>query len=109
MLIVSGVHVNGVPASRLVDTGAVSTTLLRKVWDTLNTERKRLLPLNLTCNLVDDQGAPLKLDGSAEVELCRRFPVSVLIVESLTIDLILGGDFLKQHKCSVELGENYLV
>ena len=103
------VHVNGVPASWLVDTGAASTILSKKIWDTLNTERKRLAPL--TCNLVDAQGTPLRLDGSAEVELqlgCRQFPVSVLIVESLTTDLILGRDFLKQHKCSVELGENDL-
>ena len=33
----------------------------------------------------------------------------MLIVETLTEDLILGRDFLKQHKCSVELGEQNLL
>ena len=33
----------------------------------------------------------------------------MLIVETLTEDLILGRDFLKQHKYSVELGEQNLL
>ena len=106
------VHVNGVPASCLVDTGAVSTILSRKVWSKLSTEQKRLAPLHLRRNLVDAQGSPLKLVGLAEVELelgSKRFPVSVLVAETLTTDLIIGRDFLKQHRCSVELGERDLL
>ena len=106
------VYVNGVPASCLVDTGAVSTILSRKVWSKLGMKQKQLAPLNLKCNLVDAQGSPLKLDGLAEVELqlgSQRFTVGVLVAETLTTDLILGRDFLKQHECSVELGEEDLL
>ena len=86
------VQVNGVPASCLVNTGAVSTILSRRVWDKLSTERTQLAPVNLQCNLVDAQGVPLKLDGLAEVELqlgSQLIPVSVTMAETLTTDLIL--------------------
>ena len=35
----------------------------------------------------------------------QQFPVNILVAEGLSVDLILGRDFLKKHQCSVELGE----
>ena len=39
----------------------------------------------------------------------QLFQARVIVVETLTLDLILGRDFLRQHKCSVELGEQNLL
>ena len=39
----------------------------------------------------------------------QQFPVNVLVAEGLSVDLILGRDFLKKHQCSVELGERYFL
>ena len=50
----------------------------------------------------------MKFNGQADVKLqlgSQQFPVNVLVAEGLSVDLILGRDFLKKHQCSVELGE----
>ena len=63
-------------------------------------------------NLVDAQGSPLKSTGLGEVKLqfgMQLFQATMIVVETLTVDLILGRDFLRQHKCSVELGEQNLL
>ena len=95
------VEVNGVPANCLVETGAGSTILSRSVWKQMGGGKKQLTPVGAQQNLVDAQGSPLKLAGEGAVDLqlgTRMFQVDVLIVETLTEDLILGRDFLKQHK-----------
>ena len=92
----------------LVDTGAVATILSRKVWKKLCPEQRKLDPVDLQCNLVDAQGTLLKFNGRADVKLqlgSQQFPVNILVAEGLSVDLILGRDFLKKHQCSVELGE----
>ena len=97
-------------ADWLVDAG--STILSRSVWKQMGGGKKQLTPVGAQQNLVDAQGSPLKLAGVGAVDLqlgTRMFEVDVLIVETLTEDLILGRDFLKQHKCSVELGEQNLL
>ena len=38
----------------------------------------------------------------------NTFHHAVLVVDTLTTEGILGLDFLKKHKCSVDLGENML-
>ena len=102
------VCVDGVPAGCLVDTGAVMTILSKRIWKKLSPEKRKLDPLEFQCNLVDAQGTPLKLDGRAQVKLqlgSQQFPAHVLVAEGLSVDLILGRDFLKKHQCSIELGE----
>ena len=106
------VTVNGVPTSCLVDTGAVSTILSKALWDKLDGGQKQLIPANLRHNLVGAQGTPLKVLGAGKVELQlgeQMYPANVIVAETLTTDLILGRDFLKQHQCSVELGEKDLL
>ena len=54
------------------------------------------------------QGTLLKSNGQADVKLqlgSQQSPVNVLVVEGLSVDLVLGRDFLKKHQCSVQLGE----
>lgn len=102
------VYVNGACASCLVDTGAVATILSKGIWDNLCSDQKQLNPVNLGYNLVGPQGTPLSLLGVGSVELRlgpHAYPADVIVAEALTADLILGRDFLKKHKCTVELGE----
>lgn len=50
--------------------------------------------------------------GSRNIQLrfgSKLYPTRMLVAEALTTDLILGRDFLKQHKCTVELGEENLL
>ena len=106
------VRVDGVPANCLVDTGASSTILSRSVWEQIGPGNKPLFPVKGERNLVDAQGSPLRLAGKGRMKLQlgkQVFSASVMVVETLTEDLILGRDFLKQHKCSVELGERNLL
>ena len=53
------VQVNVVPANCLVDTGAGSTILSRRLWEQIGKGNK-LLRLKGERNLVDAQGSPLK-------------------------------------------------
>ena len=106
------VHVDGVPANCLVDTGAVATILSKEVWDRREGEQKPLVERNPSSSLVGVQGTPLELVGSGDVNLRLgqyTYLTRVLVAKSLTTDLILGRDFLTQHKCTVELGEKSLL
>ena len=105
------VQVNGVPANCLVDRGAGSTILSRGLWEQIGVGNE-LRQVKGDRNLVDAQGSPLKSAGLGEVKLqfgMQLFQATVIVVDTLTVDLILGRDFLRQHKCSVELGEQNLL
>jgi len=62
--------------------------------------------VQLEKKLVGVQGTPLQLHGTAQV--CLKlgnevFPARVMVADSLTIDVILGRDFLKSHQCTIEM------
>ena len=100
--------VNGVSASILVNTGAAATILSKKLWD--RTGCKTPLTSSDGQKLVSVQGIPLHLHGGTQIELQLKdelFSVRVMIADTLTtgVDVILGRDFLRDHRCTIEMGE----
>ena len=100
--------VNGVSASILVDTGAAATILSKKLWN--RTGCKTPLTSSDGQKLVSVQGIPLHLHGGTQIELQLKdelFSVRVMVADTLTtgVDVILGRDFLRDHRCTIEMGE----
>ena len=99
--------VNGVPANMLADTGAAVTVMSKEFWD-----RAKLGTVHLEetvgKKLVGVQETPLELHGTSQVEIelqGEKFTAKVIVAGSLTTDIILGRDFLKDHQCSIEMGQ----
>lgn len=100
--------VKGVPVNILVDTGAAATILAKELWNRTG-HNAPLTSLNHK-KLVSVQGIPLNLHGGAQIELQLKdelFSISVTVVDILTpgVDVILGRDFLRDHRCTIEMGE----
>ena len=100
--------VNGVSARILVDTGAAATILSKTLWD--RTGCKTLLTNLDRQKLVSVQGIPLHLHGGTQIELQLKdelFSVRVMVADTLTtgVDVILGRDFLRDHRCTIEMGD----
>ena len=99
-------RVNGVSASILVDTGAVTTVLSKAMWDHAKEPGAQLQSIT-DWRLVGVQGAPLRLHGSTYVQLelpPEAFQINVIVAETPTADVILGRDFLRSHRCIIEMG-----
>lgn len=100
--------VNGIPMQAFVDTGAQSTIMSQKC-----AERLQLL------KIMDDRyngiatgvgtGKIIGRVHAAQMEIGGKFfPFAITIIESETlgIDMILGLDNLKRHRCIIDLAGN---
>ena len=81
-----------------------------RLWDRTKKAGEQLSQTGTNHKLVGVQGLPLPLCGATQVSLQipgmgKTFPVEMLVAKSITTDVILGRDFLQEHKCSVLLGE----
>jgi predicted aspartyl protease len=86
----------------LVDTGATVTILSKDVLADICADR----PLQqLTTDVLIADGTPLKVYGSKGVKFSIQDMVfdHTMVVADLSIDGILGLDFLRAHQCSVDL------
>ena len=104
------VYINHTRASCLVDTGAAMSLISERLWDRTKKAGEQLSQTGTNHKLVGVQGLPLPLCGATQVSLQipgmgKTFPVEMLVAKSITTDVILGRDFLQEHKCSVLLGE----
>ena len=95
----------------LIDTGSAVTLVREDVWReaTQPVEDDLTVPVR---PIVAANGGELELLGKEELrlqvgELNVQFPV--LIARELTQECILGADFLKKHKCVVNMGDGTLV
>ena len=98
--------VNGVPGNLLVDTGAAATLLAKTVWDKAKVRGPRL-ETPVRTRLIGVQGIPLQLHGLAQVSIKigdEMFVTKVIVADSLTTDVILGRDFLREQQCTIEMG-----
>ncbi len=83
---------NGKALSFLIDTGA-AVAWDEKPWAEVQ--------------LVGVDGSPLTVHGQAKVDLWlygHRYPTRVVVVSPLTTEAILGLDFLRERKASIDLG-----
>ena len=102
--------VNNQPAQFVLDTGAAVTLLQRRIWDQMKQSEAVLEPWTGQ-RLVGVEGTPLQVCGTVQVELKlgeEIFQTRVVVVDGLTVDVILGLDFLETHSCTVDIGRKTL-
>jgi len=98
-------EVNGEQVNFLLDTGSAVTLLRQDVWKRCSTAANQLEKWD-GARLVGVDGTPLSVIGSRKINFCFTgvsFPHSVLVVESLLCEGILGMDFLEHNQCSIDL------
>ena len=89
--------INNVSVTFLLDTGSALTILNKNVWDKYKQPGDHLEPWNQQ-SLVGAEGTTLRVYGSACVQWKvddMVFSHSVVVVDPLTTEAILGLDFLK--------------
>ena len=97
---------NGHNTSFLVDTGAAVTLMRKDTWDQVNDGVAELEPWKER-QLVGVDGTPLQVYGQACVEIVldgTNYPSAIVVVGPLTTNAILGLDFMRAHKVSIDLG-----
>ena len=103
------VQVNGATSSLLADTGSAISLIRQDLWKKCRREHDKLEPW--TQRLVSVDGSPVSVLGCSQMRITigsDTFHHTVLVVYTLTTEGILGLDFLKEYRCSVDLGENML-
>ena len=103
------VQIAGTQATFIPDTGAAVTLLHKDVWDAAQPHLP-LCELKLWTGdgLIGAGGTPLQTVGCTNMDLAiagGKFPSEVIVVDSLMTEGILGVDFLKKHRCNVDLKE----
>jgi hypothetical protein len=95
--------VNNVPVSMVVDTGAAVTLLRKDLWLKTNT--------NLMSwkgpDLVGANGTSITVCGTVSVVFkigSCSFSMEAVVSDGLTAEVILGLDFLEEHKCTIAAG-----
>ena len=96
------------PYSFLVDTGAAATLLSAKTWDkvcqSVGSQQLSLAPA--ASQLVSVDSSPLTVKGTTTITLTcdqHKFSTSVIVVNNLAEEAILGLDFLESHHCTIDV------
>ena len=102
--------IQGIPTTYLLDTGAAVTLLHKDKWDALPLTTTSLKPWTGR-PLVGVAGSPLEVWGTTFVDIeiaGEHFHTQIVVASALTAEAILGGDFLREHQCSLEVGQRLL-
>ena len=95
------------PTSFLVDTGSPVSLVQSNVWNQSKPPGTFLRPCGGN-KLVGVNGSSLNIQGSANVTITlmnRTFVCTMVIVDDITVDAILGLGFLEANQCSLAVGE----
>ena len=98
-------HISGIPVTFLVDTGSIITIIKTTVWTQADPNCRQLKPYHGP-QLVGVDGTALCVRGEVDAEVLlggKTFHVSVIVVDQLSADAILGLDFLKDHQCTINI------
>ena len=101
--------INGSAVVFLVDSGSALTILRKDTWEKCKESGQNLRPWNQK-RLVGAEGSQLQVFGSAEVTVDiqgEKFQLSVVVIEPLITEAILGLDLLSQ--CTVDLLHKQLI
>jgi len=93
----------------LIDTGATVSLISSAKVLQLNLT---IEPLQLPVKMVTATQTPLVIDGWVQVEIQidnNIMQQRLLVGNGLTEDLILGLDFLGNHKCQIDISKNRLI
>ena len=95
------VMVNGLPTNLLVDTGATVSLLSKAVFNTMGKTDDTIMQVK--GDVLSTNGSPLQVLGktSVDLKLTDKSWVQDVIIADLTVDGILGMDFLVQHRCII--------
>ena len=99
-------HVHGADVRFLIDTGAAVSLLNSTVWRKLSAKASLRLEPWLGARLVGVDGSQLRVLGQARLPLVigtATISASVVVVDTLTTEGILGMDFLRQHRCTIDI------
>ena len=102
--------VYGCPVSFLLDTGSAVTLIRKDVWQSLGARGAALKPWT-GHRLVGVGGEELPVQGCITTTLNlagKDFSVRVAVVDSLSVEAILGLDFLQENSCTVDIGNKKL-
>ena len=103
-------EVNGVSAPFIIDTGAAVSLLRKDVRERCGQDPGRLQPW-AGQRLVGVDGAPLSVLGCTRIAIVvsgQVFHPQMLVVDTLTSEGILGMDFLRENRCSMDISEGVL-
>ena len=103
-------YIASIPVQFVVDTGASVSLLSTDVWHRVSANKHMELKEWGGCNrLVGVNGSPLHVQGIVLVHLSLSknvvFENKFLVVEGMTVEAILGLDFLETFKCMIDSGE----
>ena len=103
--------VDGVDTSFLLDTGAAYTLIRNDGWERIAAENSRDLEQWTGQRIVGANGSPLRVHGTTRVNLSlagEDTSARLLVVSPLNTEAILGMDFLKEHRATIDLGNEEL-
>ena len=98
------------PCSFLLDTGATVTLINAPIWKQCAPPAVHLTPWTQN-RLIGVNGSPLHSLGATTIDITIRgshFTASIIVVDGLTADAILGLDFLKKYNCTIDIGQKSL-
>ena len=103
-------YIASIPVQFVVDTGASVSLLSTDIWHRVSANKHMELKEWGGCNrLVGVNGSPLHVQGIVLVHLSLSknvvFENKFLVVEGMTVEAILGLDFLETFKCMIDSGE----
>ena len=94
----------------LIDTGSAVSLLQSAVWNQSKPPGTILSPW-VGNKLVGVNGTNLHIQGSANVTITvmnQAFTCTMVVVDDLTVDAILGLDFLEANHCTLNIGKRLL-
>eukprot|EP00731_Ephydatia_muelleri_P026491 Em0018g591a len=103
-------YIASIPVQFVVDTGASVSLLSTDVWHRVSANKHmELKEWGGSSRLVGVNGSPLHVQGIVLVHLTLSknvvFENKFLVVEGMTVEAILGLDFLETFKCMIDSGD----
>ena len=102
-------RINGIATKMLVDSGAVVTLISNELYKQLSLSPCTLIPGDN--NLITANGKPIKIFGELHVEIMiegLKFPFLVKVAENLSYPTVIGIDFLRHYKATIDFVERSL-